>query len=40
MPIAHHVLARDLLGYGKDEIADLYAKEVIGSWDHYATVPG
>jgi crotonobetainyl-CoA:carnitine CoA-transferase CaiB-like acyl-CoA transferase len=29
----------DLLGYSKDEIADLYAKEVIGNWDHYDTVP-
>jgi crotonobetainyl-CoA:carnitine CoA-transferase CaiB-like acyl-CoA transferase len=29
-----------LLGYSKDEIADLYAKDVIGNWDHYNTVPG
>jgi len=30
----------DLLGYSKDEITDLYAKDVIGNWDHYDTVPG
>jgi crotonobetainyl-CoA:carnitine CoA-transferase CaiB-like acyl-CoA transferase len=30
----------DLLGYSKDEIANLYAGDVIGNWDHYDTVPG
>jgi len=29
-----------LLGYSKDEIAKLYANDVIGNWDHYDTVPG
>jgi formyl-CoA transferase len=29
-----------LLGYSAAEIADLYAKDVIGNWDHYDTVPG
>ncbi len=29
-----------LLGYSAAEIADLYAKGVIGNWDHYDTVPG
>jgi crotonobetainyl-CoA:carnitine CoA-transferase CaiB-like acyl-CoA transferase len=29
-----------LLGYSKDEIATLYANDVIGNWDHYDTVPG
>ena len=29
-----------LLGYSKAEIADLYAKDVIGNRDHYDTVPG
>jgi hypothetical protein len=28
-----------LLGYCEAEIADLYAKDVIGNWDHYDTVP-
>ena len=28
-----------LLGYSKDEIAKLYANDVIGNWDHYDTVP-
>jgi CoA:oxalate CoA-transferase len=28
-----------LLGYSAAEIADLYAKEVIGNWHHYDTVP-
>jgi crotonobetainyl-CoA:carnitine CoA-transferase CaiB-like acyl-CoA transferase len=28
-----------LLGYTAAEIADLYAKDVIGNWDHYAEVP-
>jgi crotonobetainyl-CoA:carnitine CoA-transferase CaiB-like acyl-CoA transferase len=28
-----------LLGYSAAEIADLYAKDVIGNWDHYDTVP-
>ena len=28
-----------LLGYSAAEIADLYAKEVIGNWDHYDEVP-
>lgn len=28
-----------LLGYSKEEIAELYVKEVIGSWDLYDTVP-
>jgi crotonobetainyl-CoA:carnitine CoA-transferase CaiB-like acyl-CoA transferase len=30
----------ELLGYSKDEVADLYAKNVIGNWDQYDTVPG
>jgi hypothetical protein len=29
-----------ILGYSDSEIADLYAKEVIGNWDHYDEVPG
>ena len=29
-----------LLGYSEAEMADLYAKDVIGNWDHYDTVPG
>ena len=29
-----------LLGYSAAEIADLYAKEVIGNWDQYDSVPG
>src|SRR6266704_590367 len=29
-----------LLGYSKDEIAKLYANDVIGNRDHYDTVPG
>jgi crotonobetainyl-CoA:carnitine CoA-transferase CaiB-like acyl-CoA transferase len=29
-----------LLGYSADEIATLYANQVIGNWDHYDTVPG
>jgi crotonobetainyl-CoA:carnitine CoA-transferase CaiB-like acyl-CoA transferase len=29
-----------LLGYSAAEIADLYAKEVIGNWDQYDEVPG
>jgi crotonobetainyl-CoA:carnitine CoA-transferase CaiB-like acyl-CoA transferase len=28
-----------LLGYSEEEIAKLYADDVIGSWDHYDTVP-
>ena len=28
-----------LLGYSEAEIADLYAKQVIGNYDHYDTVP-
>jgi crotonobetainyl-CoA:carnitine CoA-transferase CaiB-like acyl-CoA transferase len=31
---------RGLLGYSAAEIADLYAKNVIGNWDHYDSVPG
>jgi crotonobetainyl-CoA:carnitine CoA-transferase CaiB-like acyl-CoA transferase len=30
----------DLLGYSREEIAQLYADEVIGNADHYDTVPG
>jgi formyl-CoA transferase len=29
-----------LLGYSKQDIAELYAKEVIGNFDHYDTLPG
>jgi crotonobetainyl-CoA:carnitine CoA-transferase CaiB-like acyl-CoA transferase len=29
-----------LLGYSEEEIAKLYASDVIGNWDHYDTVPG
>jgi CoA:oxalate CoA-transferase len=29
-----------LLGYSEAEIADLYAKDVLGNWDHYDAVPG
>jgi formyl-CoA transferase len=29
-----------LLGYSDSEIADLYAKDVIGNWDQYDEVPG
>lgn len=29
-----------ILGYSAAEIADLYAKEVIGNWDQYDSVPG
>jgi len=29
-----------LLGYSEEEIAALYAKKVIGNWDHYASLPG
>src|SRR5919109_1987455 len=29
-----------LLGYSPAEIADLYAKDVIGHWDYYDAVPG
>ena len=28
-----------LLGYSEEEIAKLYANDVIGNWDHYDTVP-
>jgi crotonobetainyl-CoA:carnitine CoA-transferase CaiB-like acyl-CoA transferase len=31
---------RDLLGYSADEIATLHAGNVIGSGDHYDTLPG
>jgi crotonobetainyl-CoA:carnitine CoA-transferase CaiB-like acyl-CoA transferase len=30
----------DLLGYSKEEIARLYAAEVIGNSDHYETLAG
>jgi formyl-CoA transferase len=30
----------ELLGYSRDEIARLYANDVIGNADHYGTVPG
>ena len=30
----------DLLGYSKEEIAKLYANDVIGNSDHYDTLPG
>jgi len=30
----------ELLGYSKEAIANLYAKDVIGNWDQYADVPG
>jgi formyl-CoA transferase len=29
-----------LLGYSEAEIAALYAKNVLGNWDHYDTIPG
>ena len=29
-----------LLGYSEEEIATLYANDVIGNWDHYDTLPG
>jgi len=36
----HNEEVLGLLGYSKDEIADLYAKEVITNRDHYDSVPG
>ena len=30
----------NLLGYSKEEIAELYAKDVIGNSHHYDTLPG
>jgi len=30
----------DLLGYSEEEIAKLYANDVIGKSDHYDTLPG
>lgn len=29
-----------LLGYSEEEIAKLYANDVIGNWHHYDTLPG
>ena len=36
----HNEEVLGLLGYSKDEIADLYAKEVISNSHHYDTLPG
>ena len=36
----HNEEVLGLLGYSTEEIADLYAKEVIGNWHHYDTLPG
>ena len=36
----HNEEVLSLLGYSKEEIAKLYANDVIGNWDHYDTVPG
>ena len=29
-----------LLGYSEAAITELYAKNIIGNWDHYDKVPG
>jgi crotonobetainyl-CoA:carnitine CoA-transferase CaiB-like acyl-CoA transferase len=36
----HNEEVLGLLGYSKEEIADLYAKEVISNSHHYDTLPG
>jgi crotonobetainyl-CoA:carnitine CoA-transferase CaiB-like acyl-CoA transferase len=36
----HNEEVLGLLGYSKDEIADLYGKDVIGNFHHYDTLPG
>jgi crotonobetainyl-CoA:carnitine CoA-transferase CaiB-like acyl-CoA transferase len=36
----HNEEVLGLLGYSKDEIAKLYASDVIGNRHHYDTVPG
>jgi len=36
----HNEEVLSLLGYSKEEIAKLYANDVIGNWDHYDAVPG
>ena len=35
----HNEEVLGLLGYSAAEIADMYAKDVIGNFDHYDTVP-